>query len=292
MRVHEPGEERGASEIEREVGRSLRRPEPSFGDVARRVFRLEAQPHFEKRSARSSGRPSVRRVPIQLLRALVEGPHFHADAERARGVEGEPRLARGGLVGVRVVHDVLDDVRGSGGVAKRARVPAPDGVRVEVRHDGVPALAKDPRELAVQRRDLQEVPGREPAPHDVEALGGEGQRPEVAARGRARPRRVAAAGRQHLEDEVHPAGRSSARAPSGRRAGARCRRPRRGGTFPRCRARRSRTASESIVVSGFSTSYVAAHSRYAGAVPRGGSALTRAASDVRKPASPKSRALP
>ena len=57
VRVHEPGTERGASEIEREVGRSRRRPEPSVGDVARRVFRLEAQPHFEKRSARSSGRP-------------------------------------------------------------------------------------------------------------------------------------------------------------------------------------------------------------------------------------------
>ena len=194
-------------------------------------------------------------------------------------------------MGVRVVHDVLDDVRGSGSVAKGARVPATDGVRVKVRHDGISALAKDPRDLAVQRRDLQEVPDREPAPHHVEALGGEGQGPEVAARGRARPRGIPASRREHLEDEVHPAdalrGLPLREDEPARRAAGRVEK-----VLPRMSCEKNRTASESIVVRGFSTSYVAAHSRYADAVPSGGSALTRAASGVRRPVSPKARALP
>ena len=57
VRVHEPGKKNGTSEIEREVGLTAGRPELSFGDVARRILRLEAQPHLEKRSARSSGSP-------------------------------------------------------------------------------------------------------------------------------------------------------------------------------------------------------------------------------------------
>jgi len=58
VRVHEPRHQRGAAEIERQVGGAGRRGESAAFDVARRIPRFEPESHFEKRSARSSGRPS------------------------------------------------------------------------------------------------------------------------------------------------------------------------------------------------------------------------------------------
>ena len=84
-------------------------------------------------------------------------------------MERQTGRPRGLLVVALLVDEVLDAVGFSSRIPEDARVPAANGLRMEVGDDRAASRPEDAREFGIERREGGKVPGGEAAPGHVEA---------------------------------------------------------------------------------------------------------------------------